>query len=234
MVPRQQTMAAVCLGTDHLRQYKESYLPQEIREDDDAWAERVQKAVLTPYVLRLIENAAGIVLRRPIEVNGDDYWKDFIKDVDGLGSSLNEYAKSYLIDALRDGHAFTLVDAPPTTAANRTLYDARVTGIRPYFVSYTAPQCYGWRQASTAPYSPLSQVRLISKAVVPEETDDYLERTLEQMRVIYPGRYEPQLLLDLIARHRPTFSHCVPTILQMLLHHPNSPAVSFTTAARSP
>jgi len=205
MVPRQQTMAAVCLGTDHVRQFKESYLPQEIREDDEAWAERVQKAVLTPYVLRLIENAAGIVLRRPIELIGDDYWKDFAKDVDGLGSSLNEFAKSYLIDALRDGHAFTLVDAPPDTAANRTLYDARLHGIRPYFVSYTAPQCYGWRQASTAPYSPLSQVRLISKAVIPETTDDYMERTIEQMRVIYPGRYELHSEGELIAVERSTY-----------------------------
>lgn len=205
MVPRQQTMAAVCLGTDHLRLNKEVYLPQEIREDEDAWEERVKKAVLTPYVLRLIENAAGIVLRRPIEVIGDEYWKDFIKDVDGLGSSLNEFAKSYLIDAMRDGHSFTLVDAPPNTSANRTLYDARVTGIRPYFVSYTAPQCYGWRQASTAPYSPLSQVRLISKAVVPEEMDDYLERTIEQMRVIYPGRYELHSEGELIAVERGTY-----------------------------
>lgn len=190
MVPRQQTMAAVCLGTDYLRINKETYLPKELREDDDAWDERVKKAVLTPYVLRLIENAAGIVLRRPIEVQGDEYWQEFIKDVDGLGSSLNEYAKSYLVDALRDGHSFTLVDAPPNTAASRTLYDARTSGIRPYFVPFNAAQCYGWRQATTAPYSPLSQVRMISKAIVPEKLDAYSEKTVEQMRVIYPGRYE--------------------------------------------
>jgi fatty-acyl-CoA synthase len=51
--------------------------------------------------------------------------------------------------------------------------------------------------------------------------------TMLGLKQVYPGRYEPQLLLDLIAKHRPTFSHCVPTILQMLLHHPNSPTVSF-------
>lgn len=190
MVPRLQTMAAVCLGTDYLRHHKETFLPQEIREDDEAWLERVQKSVLTPYVLRLIENAASIVLRRPIEVIGDEYWKDFIKDVDGLGSSLNEFAKTYLTDALRDGHAFTLVDAPPDNAKTRTLYNARIEGIRPYFVPYAAAQCYGWRQATTAPYSPLSQVRLISKAVLPDESNTFKEDTVEQVRVIYPGKYE--------------------------------------------
>ena len=34
---------------------------------------------------------------------------------------------------------------------------------------------------------------------------------------IYPGRYEPNMLVDLIQRYKVDFSHCVPTILQMLL-----------------
>ncbi len=39
---------------------------------------------------------------------------------------------------------------------------------------------------------------------------------------IYPGRYEPEMLLKLILSEKVTFSHCVPTILHMLL---SSPAV---------
>lgn len=39
---------------------------------------------------------------------------------------------------------------------------------------------------------------------------------------IYPGRYEPAKLLGLIARHGVTFSHCVPTILAMLLAAPEA------------
>lgn len=52
--------------------------------------------------------------------------------------------------------------------------------------------------------------------------------TLLGLKQVYPGRYEPQMLLDLIQRHQTTFSHCVPTILQMLLHHPNSSAVDLS------
>lgn len=51
--------------------------------------------------------------------------------------------------------------------------------------------------------------------------------TVLGLKQVYPGRYEPQLLLDLIQRHRVSFSHCVPTLLQMLLHHPNSGVVDF-------
>ncbi|MEJ2038858.1 MAG: fatty acid--CoA ligase [Desulfosarcinaceae bacterium] len=46
--------------------------------------------------------------------------------------------------------------------------------------------------------------------------------TLLGARQIYPGKYEPAMLLKLIVTEKVTFSHCVPTILQMLV---NSPAV---------
>ncbi|MBL9136705.1 MAG: fatty acid--CoA ligase [Verrucomicrobiales bacterium] len=46
--------------------------------------------------------------------------------------------------------------------------------------------------------------------------------TLLGLKQVYPGRYEPAALLQNIARHRVTFSHCVPTILQMLLAQPDT------------
>ena len=42
--------------------------------------------------------------------------------------------------------------------------------------------------------------------------------TLLGVKQVYPGRYEPKRLLDLIKQEKVTFSHCVPTILQMLLN----------------
>jgi fatty-acyl-CoA synthase len=46
--------------------------------------------------------------------------------------------------------------------------------------------------------------------------------TLMGNKQVYPGRYEPELLLKLHQKEKVTFSHCVPTILHMLL---SSPAV---------
>jgi len=44
--------------------------------------------------------------------------------------------------------------------------------------------------------------------------------TMLGVKQVYPGRYVPDALLGLIARERVTFSHCVPTILQMMLGCP--------------
>ncbi|MGD8348483.1 MAG: fatty acid--CoA ligase [Gammaproteobacteria bacterium] len=46
--------------------------------------------------------------------------------------------------------------------------------------------------------------------------------TLMGLKQVYPGRYEPDRLLKLIEREGVTFSHCVPTILHMLLAAPEA------------
>lgn len=42
--------------------------------------------------------------------------------------------------------------------------------------------------------------------------------TMLGLKQVYPGRYEPELLMQLIKQEKVTFSHCVPTILGMLLN----------------
>ena len=46
--------------------------------------------------------------------------------------------------------------------------------------------------------------------------------TMLGAKQVYPGRYDPEMLLALLAKEKVTFSHCVPTIMHMLL---NSPAI---------
>jgi len=41
--------------------------------------------------------------------------------------------------------------------------------------------------------------------------------TMHGFKQVYPGKYESEMLLRLIVEERATFSHCIPTILQMVL-----------------
>ena len=52
--------------------------------------------------------------------------------------------------------------------------------------------------------------------------------TLLGLKQVYPGRYLPGALLHLIESERVTFSHCVPSIMQMLLSHPGGEAVDLS------
>jgi fatty-acyl-CoA synthase len=52
--------------------------------------------------------------------------------------------------------------------------------------------------------------------------------TMLGVKQVYPGRYAPDSLLALIAREKVTFSHCVPTILHMLLKTPGTEKVDLS------
>jgi hypothetical protein len=185
MMPDWGVMAAVTRGTNYIRDLSETYLPQEPREDEDAYRTRVDRSVLSPYTSRLIETAAGAILRKPIQVEGDPYWQELANDIDGLGSNINEYARRALVSSLTYGHSAILVDYPAAAGA-RNLAEERAMGRRPYFVHVEAPQIWGWRKETGT--NRLLQVRIHDYDVRP--LNEFGEEQIEQMRVIYPGKYD--------------------------------------------
>jgi len=52
--------------------------------------------------------------------------------------------------------------------------------------------------------------------------------TLSGCKIVFPGRYAPEMFLKLIETEKVTFTHCVPTILQMLLSAPGSEKVDLS------
>jgi hypothetical protein len=184
MMPDWKVMAAVTNGTNYIRDLAELYLPQEPREDDEAWQARIDRSVLSPYSSRLIETAAGAVLRKPIHIEGDPYWSEVALDIDGIGSNINEYARRALVSSLTYGHSAILVDFPAATGA-RNLAEERAMGRRPYFVHVDAPQIWGWRKDDT---NRLTQIRIHDYEYRP--LNEFGEEQVEVMRVIYPGRYD--------------------------------------------
>ena len=183
-----EIMKAVTNGTEYLRDNSEAFLPLEPREDYDAYLSRVNRAVFSPYTQRLVRAATGLILRKPITVIGDPYWTDvFVKDVDGCGSDLDEYARRLLICALTYGHSNTLVDFPAPTGA-RSLAEERNQNRRPYWIEVDPANIYGWRLDREVNYGKLIQVRIAEQAVVPE--GDFGEKVFDQIRVIEPGQYK--------------------------------------------
>jgi fatty-acyl-CoA synthase len=52
--------------------------------------------------------------------------------------------------------------------------------------------------------------------------------TLLGAKQVYPGQYLPEKILDLIENERVTFTHCVPTILQMVINCPKAKQVDLS------
>ena len=180
-------------GTDYLRRNSEFFIPQNPKEDDAAYRRRVAHAVVSPFTIRLAEQAVGLILRKPISLTGDGegadvdpYWEEFSEDVDGQGTSLNDFARHIAMNALLWGHSATLVDYPSTEPAPN-LQVERELGLRPYFIEVGARQILGWRRAQDNPLAPLGQVRLDEWVNAP--LGEFGDQTVRQIRVLENDRY---------------------------------------------
>ena len=179
----------ICVGgTDAIRRNALDILPREPREDDDAYNRRVFHAVMPPFVQRLASQAAGTILRKGVHLEGaEEWWEDWTKDVTGDGTTLNEFCRRTLVDALLFGHSAIVVDYPPADGI-ATLRDEVEADRKPYFVAVPAHQIRGWRTESNRSTSEVTQVRYLEQ--VSEPAGRFGESVFSQVRVLEKGRYE--------------------------------------------
>jgi hypothetical protein len=181
-------------GTQYLRDHSEQFIPVEPREDLDAYKRRIMHAVLSPFTTRIAEQAAGLILRKPIQLNNqiegqelDPYWESFVTDVDGYGTTLDDFARNVAISSILYGHSGILCDYSSTEEAPN-LAAEREMGHRPYFIPITAKQILGWRKEQGSPIAPITQIRI--NEIVSEPVGQFGDEMVRQIRCLYPGRYE--------------------------------------------
>ena len=187
MQPAWEPIDTCMEGTAGLRANARRIIPQEPSEQDDAYNRRIFHSTLPPFLNRLASQAAGIILRKGIQLEGDSYWEDWSQNVTGDGTTLNEYARRQLVTALLYGHSSTIVDFTNDTTP-RTLAEERQQGSRPYLVPVHPRQVLGWRNQNDSSSSDLAQVRIREQVVEPKGA--YGEQLVDHIRVLTPGGYE--------------------------------------------
>jgi predicted secreted protein len=187
MLPHWEPIDICVGGTRALRSYAEKIIPREPSEAQASYERRIFHATLPPFLNRLASQAAGIILRKGIQVEGDDYWQEWIQDVTGDGTTLNEYARRQLITALLYGHSSTIVDYA-ADGTPRTLAEERRLRRKPYLVPVAPSQILGWRTMNDSTSSELAQVRIKERVV--QSRGAYGEELVDQIRVMTPGGFE--------------------------------------------
>jgi hypothetical protein len=163
-------------GTFGMRQKHRRYLPQEPRELDESYDNRLARSVCPPYYQRLERLLAGMLTRKPVRlVDTSDTIREQLFDTDLNGNDLNVWTYETARKMVRYGHVGTLVDAP-------------ADGGRPYWVNYTPRQILGWRTEANEGKQQLTMLRLQELASVPD--GEYGEKVVQQVRVLTPGEYQ--------------------------------------------
>ena len=163
-------------GTYGMRKKHRRYLPQEPREQDESYDNRLARSVCPPYYIRLERMLAGMLTRKPVRLDDTaDIIREQLFDVDLQGNDLNVWTYETARRMIRYGHVGVLVDAPST-------------GGRPYWVSYTPRQILGWRTETQEGKQVLTMLRLSETVTVPDGL--YGEKEVQQIRVLTPGEYQ--------------------------------------------
>ena len=99
-------------GTYEMRRRHRKYLPQEPRELDESYDNRLARSVCPPYYQRLERMLAGMLIRKPIRLNDvSDIVSEQLFDVDLQGNDMNVWAYEVARKMVRYGHIGVLVDA---------------------------------------------------------------------------------------------------------------------------
>ena len=165
-------------GTYKIRKGHRKFLPQEPRELDESYDNRLQRSVLAPYYVRLERMLAGMLTRKPVRLDDvSDQIREQLFDVDLQNNDLQTWLYNTSRICIRYGHVGVLVDAPKSGDNGR-----------PYWITYTPRDILGWRSEMADGQQKLTQLRLFEKVLVPDGL--YGEKQVEQVRVLTPGAFE--------------------------------------------
>ena len=165
-------------GTYGMRRKHRRYLPQEPRELDESYDNRLARSVCPPYYQRLERMLAGMLTRKPVKLQDvSDAIREMLFNVDLQGNDLNVWTYETARKLVRYGHIGCLVDAPSD-------------GGRPYWCTYTPRQILGYRTEQQDGQQRLIQLRLQETVLEVDPDSKYGEKQIDQVRVLTPGEYQ--------------------------------------------
>jgi len=178
-------LRALMGGTRTMRAAGKTWLPPFPQEEEAAYKLRAATAVLHPVYSRTCKVMAAKPFVKPVGMTGFSARSlQWLRDCDRAGSNWQTFAMQTALNAIAYGIDCVQVEFSGDGVA-RTRADEQRAGARPYLVRWPAGSVLGWR---TDPASGgLAQIRLLE--TVTAEDGPFHEKTIEQVRVLEPGRW---------------------------------------------
>lgn len=188
MQPGWSLAAALLGGTSAMRAAAHAYLPKWPNEEDRSYKARLAVATLFPAFSRTVTTLASKPFSKPLTLSEDmpEQIKALTEDIDQQGRNLQVFGGDLMVELMGPGLAGILVDYPQAMGV-RTLADEQAAGLRPYWVLVKCHQILGWRVERRGSEWVLTQLRL--KEVVTEPDGAFGEVSIEQVRVLEPGKW---------------------------------------------
>jgi hypothetical protein len=139
-------------GGEQFRANAASYLIRRHKEPPDIYAERLRRVFYENYLGSIIDWYAATLFRREpiITVEGDSdigktFFSAFIENCDLKGTSLTDFFRKQITEAMVSGSAYILVDFPQRIGEPRNRAEEEAKGwTRAYLVGYRPEEVINW------------------------------------------------------------------------------------------
>ena len=140
------------LGGEHIRSKATEYLVKRQKEPLDVYQERLSRVFYENYAGSILDWYVATLFRREpvVLAEGDDargrgFLASFVEDCDLQGSSLADFFRRQMLEALVCGSSHVLVDFPRVEKAPESLAEEERAGAgRAYLSGCTAEQLINW------------------------------------------------------------------------------------------
>lgn len=176
-------------GNAEIRRSARWLIPQLKKEKDHCYARRLNHVLYSPYFQRIIAAAVGLILRKPITLEGgnEEWWEEWRENCDRQGNNLDNFSKNLLTQAIAFGHCCCLADNTADTSI-QTLGDQYEEGVAPFLTLIHPRQVIGWREDIRSTGSIIQQVRILEETTEPE--GKFGVKTIRQVRVLEIGSFK--------------------------------------------
>ena len=205
------------------------YLLRRQKEPLDIYGERLQRVFYHNYVGSILDWYAATLFRREPSLqmdgglsSGRAFLAEFADDVDLRGTTLANFLKACLTDALVAGSSHILIDFPRRTEDPYTRADEDLNGLsRAFLVRYQAEELINWSRSERGDYD-----WVVLRYVVRRQSDLYGDVSAEETywryydrteyriyrKVVHEGRYSAPVELIASGTHGLARQQRVPLI----------------------
>lgn len=201
MIKKARLARTLMGGTQAMREAKKEFLPQEPKESDKLYENRVARSVLYNMFSKAVGALTGKLFAEPIVLNGvPSELKNILEDVEGqngAGMDFNRFLSMVVNDGMAVGLCHILVDMPALpknedgTERILTVAEAKKTGHRPRWFQYNLESVVSYRVGVDGK---LDQLVLKENVIEPE--GDFGEKEVTQYRVLKRGSWAIWRKLD--------------------------------------
>jgi hypothetical protein len=139
-------------GGEQFRQHAAEYLVSRQHEPREVYQERLLRVFYENYLGSIVDwYTATLVRKEPVlefestDESAKDFYSRFVQNCDLRGTTLTQFFKEQVTEALVCGKSYIVVDFPKANEPVRTRAEEDASGrSRAYLVSYTADEVINW------------------------------------------------------------------------------------------